>query len=166
MQASAASTKTKSPETRELARRLAGFFRYATHFNLGDLLPEIAEFELSFTQLKALTVLDQRDEELSVNLLADSLGLSMGATSRLVDGLVKRGLVERGEDPDDRRVRRVRLTPTGRRTMEKVAAVRVAGMERMLEGFSEQQRGKLAAALDVILESEDVRRFCPRRRSA
>jgi DNA-binding MarR family transcriptional regulator len=166
MQASPGTAIGRSPETRELARQLAGFFRYATHVNLGDLLPEITELELSITQLKALSVLDTRDDDLSVNLLADSLGLSMPATSRMVEGLFKRGLVERGEDPLDRRVKRVLLTPSGRRTIEKVAAVRVAGMERMLESFTEEQREKLAAALGAILESDEIRRFCPRRRSS
>jgi DNA-binding MarR family transcriptional regulator len=164
MQASSGTTRSRSRETRELARQLAGFFRYATHVNLGDLLPEITELELSFTQLKALSVLDQRDEELSVNLLAESLGLSMAATSRMVEGLFKRGLVERGEDRLDRRVKRVRPTAAGRRTIEKVAAARVAGMERVLESFDEEQRDKLAAALEVILEKDEIRRFCPRRR--
>jgi DNA-binding MarR family transcriptional regulator len=166
MQASPGTAIGRSPETRELARQLAGFFRYATHVNLGDLLPEITELELSITHLKALSVLDTRDDDLSVNLLADSLGLSMAATSRMVEGLFKRGLVERGEDPLDRRVKRVLLTPSGRRTIEKVAAVRVAGMERMLESFTEEQREKLAAALGAILESDEIRRFCPRRRSS
>jgi DNA-binding MarR family transcriptional regulator len=165
VQAFSGTTRSRSPETRQLARQLAGFFRYATHVNLGDLLPEITELELSFTQLKALSVLDERDDELSVNLLAESLGLSMAATSRMVDGLFKRGLVERGEDPVDRRVKRVRLTPAGRRTIEKVAAVRIAGMERMLESFTDEQRNKLAAALEVIVEIDEVRRFCPRGRS-
>jgi DNA-binding MarR family transcriptional regulator len=166
MQASSGTAIGRSPETRELARQLAGFFRYATHVNLGDLLPEITELELSITQLKALSVLDTRDDDLSVNLLADSLGLSMAATSRMVEGLFKRGLVERGEDPIDRRVKRVLLTPSGRRTIEKVAAVRVAGMERMLESFTDEQREKLAAALEVIVEIDGVRRFCPAKRSS
>jgi DNA-binding MarR family transcriptional regulator len=167
MQASSrAATRSRSPETRELARQLAGFFRYATHVHLGDLLPAIAELELSLTQLKALSLLDTREDELSVNVLAESLGLSMAATSRMVDGLFKRGLVERDEDPLDRRVKRVQLTPAGRKTIEKVAAVRVSGMERMLESFSDEQRDKLAAALEVILETDEVRRFYPRRRSS
>jgi DNA-binding MarR family transcriptional regulator len=166
MQASSGLAKTRSSETRELARQLAGFFRYATHLNLGDVLPQITELELSFTQLKALSVLDQREDDLSVNVLAESLGLSMAATSRLVEGLFKRGLVERGEDRLDRRIRRVGLTSAGRRMVEKVAAVRVAGMERMLEGFTAEQRQKLAAALEVIVENDEIRRFCPRRRSS
>jgi DNA-binding MarR family transcriptional regulator len=166
MQAFSGTTSPSAAETRELARQLAGFFRYATHVNLGDLLPEITELELSLSQLKALSVLDERDEDLPINLLAESLGLSMGATSRLVDSLFKRGLVDRGEDRADRRVRRVTLTAAGRKTVEKVAAVRIAGMERMLEKFSHEQREKLAAALEVILESDEIRRFCPRRRSS
>jgi DNA-binding MarR family transcriptional regulator len=164
VQASRGTIAAKAPETRELARQLAGFLRYATHVNLGDFLPEITELELSLTQLKALSVLDERDEDLPINLLADSLGLSMAATSRLVDSLFKRGLIERSEDRVDRRVKRVDLTAAGRRTVAKVAAARVTAMERMLKSFSDEQRDKLAVALDAIFESDEIRRFCPRRR--
>ncbi|MDP9845987.1 MarR family winged helix-turn-helix transcriptional regulator [Streptosporangium lutulentum] len=40
-------------------------------------------------------------------------GTHWSATSRLVDRLVRRGLVDRHEDPGDRRVRRIALTKDG-----------------------------------------------------
>jgi DNA-binding MarR family transcriptional regulator len=128
--------------------------------NNRDFLPEISELDLSLTQLKGLSVLDDHaDEALSVKALAERLGLSLAATSRSVDGLVKRKLIERDEDPDDRRVRRVRLTARGRRTVERLVEIRIAALERLVESFDDEQREKLADALDSILEHEDVRRF-------
>ena len=128
--------------------------------NNRDFLPEISELDLSLTQLKGLSVLDEHVEEaLSVKALSERLGLSLAATSRSVDGLVKRKLIERDEDPDDRRVRRVRLTARGRRTVERLVEIRIAALERLVESFDDEQREKLADALDSILEHEDVRRF-------
>ena len=72
----------------------------------------IGELELSFTQIKALCALEG-DEECSVKALAESMGVSLAAMSRAVDGLFERGLVSREEDPSDRRQKRVRLTSAG-----------------------------------------------------
>src|SRR5437899_13006374 len=74
----------------------------------------IAELDLSFTQLKALCALEMDGDERSVKALADSLGVSLPAMSRAVDGLFDRGFVDRREDPVDRRVRRLRLPGAGR----------------------------------------------------
>lgn len=128
--------------------------------NNRDFLPEISELDLSLTQLKGLSVLDEHVEEaLSVKALSERLGLSLAATSRSVDGLVKRKLIERDEDPDDRRVRLVRLSARGRRTVERLVEIRIAALERLVDGFDDDQREKLAEALDSIIEHEDVRRF-------
>ena len=74
----------------------------------------IAELDLSFTQIKALCALETDGEERSVKALAESLGVSLPAMSRAVDGLFERGFVGREEDPGDRRMKRVRLTDAGR----------------------------------------------------
>jgi DNA-binding MarR family transcriptional regulator len=151
-------------EVRELARQLAGLFHCMANANNRDFLPEISELDLSLTQLKALAVLDERADALSVKDLSECLGLSLAATSRAVDGLVKRKLVEREEDPTDRRVRRVGLTARGRRIVERLIAIRIASLERLIESFNDEQRDKLADALDSILEHEGVRRFYRRGR--
>src|SRR3954449_4131056 len=71
---------------------------------------QLGELRLGFTQLAALYVLAD-GKTTTVADLADALGRSPSATSRLVDGLVKRRLVERHAEEDDRRQRSVWLTP-------------------------------------------------------
>jgi DNA-binding MarR family transcriptional regulator len=73
---------------------------------------QLGELRLGFTQLAALYVLaDGRTT--TVSDLADALGRSPSATSRLVDGLVRRRLVERRPETEDRRQRTLRLTQRG-----------------------------------------------------
>ena len=128
--------------------------------NNRDFLPEISELDLSLTQLKGLSVLDEHAEEaLSVKALSERLGLSLAATSRSVDGLVKRKLIERDEDPDDRRVRRVRLTARAAGPSSAWSRSGSPHSSASSESFDDEQREKLADALDSILEHEDVRRF-------
>ncbi len=49
----------------------------------------IAELDLSFTQIKALCALELDGVDRSVKALADSLGVSLAAMSRAVDGLYR-----------------------------------------------------------------------------
>src|SRR3954447_10543163 len=54
-------------------------------------------------------------EEPSVSRLAELLGVTKQATSRLVDDMVTLGFLERSDLPGDRRQKRLRPTPAGER---------------------------------------------------
>ncbi len=73
---------------------------------------QLGELRLGFTQLAALYLLADPGTT-TVADLADALGRSPSATSRLVDGLVGRRLVERRQEEDDRRQRSLWLTQRG-----------------------------------------------------
>ena len=84
---------------------------------------QLGELRLGFTQLAALYVLAD-GSTLTVGELAESIGRSPSATSRLVDGLVRRRLVERHEEPEDRRQRTLRLTQRGHAVLRVVDRAR------------------------------------------
>ncbi|MBI4289835.1 MAG: MarR family transcriptional regulator [Chloroflexi bacterium] len=65
--------------------------------------------------------------------LSRRLMVSKPTATVVVDGLVKRGLVERGAGPDDRRQVTLRLTPAGRRVCE---AHRQAVEQRLCRAFA------------------------------
>ena len=73
---------------------------------------QLGELGLGFTQLAALYALADSGT-MTVADLADALGRSPSATSRLVDGLVGRQLLERNQDSEDRRQRTLVLTGRG-----------------------------------------------------
>jgi DNA-binding MarR family transcriptional regulator len=73
---------------------------------------QLGEERLGFTQLAALYVLADAGTT-TIGDLADVLGRSPSATSRLADALVRRRLVERRSEADDRRQRSLVLTPRG-----------------------------------------------------
>ncbi|GAA3262202.1 MarR family winged helix-turn-helix transcriptional regulator [Nonomuraea helvata] len=52
--------------------------------------------------------------------LAHHLGVSLGTVTGIVDRLVAQGLATRHEDPQDRRVRRVELSPAGTALIEEI----------------------------------------------
>jgi DNA-binding MarR family transcriptional regulator len=73
---------------------------------------QLGSLDLGFTQLAALYAAAGAPT-LTVGDLADLLGRSPSATSRIVAGLVDKGLLERSEEPVDRRQRVLALTPEG-----------------------------------------------------
>ena len=67
----------------------------------GSAIRVIDESGLTFTQMKVLmTLAGAREQAPSLKPVAEGLGLSLPSASRAVDGLVKRALVARTEDPD------------------------------------------------------------------
>ena len=129
------------------------------HTHGRDVMQLAHEFELSFSQMKALHYLhDQPD--LSVKALGEQLGLSMAAMSRAADEIVQRGLVDRSEDPSDRRIKRLRLTDRGHELVQKLREARMAGFEQFVATLSPEERTQLAKAIEPILARDDLVAFC------
>ncbi len=124
-----------------------------------DLMHLCHEFELSFTQMKALHWLHEEDA-VSVKRLGETLGLSLAAMSRAADELVQRGLVDRTEDTSDRRIKRLKLTSSGRKLVQRMRELRHAGFQQFVDSLSAKEQAQLAKALDPILARDDVVAFC------
>ncbi len=101
---------------------------------------QLGELNLGFTQLAALYVLAE-GATTTVADLADTIGRSPSATSRLIDGLVRRRLVERRREADDRRQRSVWLTPRGHAVLRIVDRARA---EQFLAAMRPMPRGERA----------------------
>jgi DNA-binding MarR family transcriptional regulator len=69
---------------------------------------------LTMQQLKVLTLIAVEQDRATGHDLAETMGVSVATMSGLVDRLVEHGMVRRRDDPDDRRIRRLSLTPDGR----------------------------------------------------
>lgn len=90
----------------------------------------------------------------SLKSIGAELGLTAPATSRLVDSLVERGLVERTEDPNDRRIRHVSLTAEGREFAGRLIKHRLETLVAFAESLDEEQLAALTEAFNT-LESHD-----------
>ena len=145
-----------------LARQLVGFVRFAWSGSDSEFTREVAEQDLSFSQLKTLLLIGEQAGTLSVKEVAERLGISLPTASRAVDSLVRRGLAERAEDPVDRRQKQVRISRKGERLMERLVAARIRSFKSLLDGFTATERRKLGDALDEILARPEIARLCPR----
>ncbi|MFL6047234.1 MAG: MarR family winged helix-turn-helix transcriptional regulator [Propionibacteriaceae bacterium] len=96
-----------------LERIQDGFERRA----LSTMAEPLISTPLTMQQLKVLTMIAIDPERATGHELAAQLKVSVATMSGLVDRLVEHGMVTRGEDPTDRRVRPLSVTPEGNATI-------------------------------------------------
>jgi MarR family transcriptional regulator, transcriptional regulator for hemolysin len=82
--------------------------------------------------------------------LADTLDLQPITLTRLIDRLCDNGLIERRSDPEDRRVKRLYLTPGARPVLDGLAEIGQDLMATVLEGIETAAREQLLEQLLVI----------------
>jgi len=82
--------------------------------------PEVAELNLTLAQLKATYVVAAAGS-IRMGSLAVQLGTALSTTSGVVDRLVQLGLLERLEEPSDRRQVLVRATKVARQQLESMS---------------------------------------------
>ena len=103
---------------------------------------------LSVRQMEALAALNRlmtdRHEGIPLKTLAHHLRMSVPSTSLLVDGMVKKGLFDRKENPRDRRSLCIRLSEEGESKFHQLHN----GMKKRLE------------SLFSFLPEEDTENFC------
>jgi DNA-binding MarR family transcriptional regulator len=136
--------------SKELAGELLDLWHHLMKGSSRQLYGVIAELDISITQMKTLHALDECADEVSVKELADRLGLSLPGASRMVDGLLRRGWLERREDPADRRMKRVGITPDGRKVIDRIETARLAGLENYAASLTPEQRARLSSALSDL----------------
>jgi DNA-binding MarR family transcriptional regulator len=150
-----ANTVAASTDRESLSRDMAALASYLMRTANVGTFNMIAELDLSFTQIKALCALDADGEERSVKALAESLGVSLAAMSRAVDGLFERGFVRRDEDAADRRMKRVGLTDAGRAVPQALNEGRLSALQELMSSLTDEEAVALQDALDLILQRRD-----------
>ena len=92
---------------------------------------------LSRTQLEILFHLAKQSQTTSE--LAVQLALTQGAVTQTVDTLVRRDLVARHPDQNDRRVVRLELTAEGHKLMDHLVELKRRRLRALLGSLSEQE---------------------------
>ena len=94
-----------------------------------------------------------RFEGLKQTELAEMLDLQPITLTRLLDGLANNGLIERRPDPDDRRAKRLFLTPAARPLLERLTALGEGLMETALAGLEPSNVDALLGRLTTVKEN-------------
>jgi MarR family transcriptional regulator for hemolysin len=109
----------------------------------------LSDHGLSYATAIPLLLLSRQGESVRQGVLADELGIEGPSLVRLIDLLQAEGLVERREDPTDRRAKTLHLTTTGEVKVEEINRVlrrvranmlRDVGSEELAVTFETLQR--------------------------
>jgi DNA-binding MarR family transcriptional regulator len=104
-------------------------------------------FDTTLPRFDYLAQLERHPNGLRMNALSRYLMVTGGNVTGLTDQLVAEGLVERIDDPDDRRALIVKLTAAGRRQFLRMAEQHEAWLVEMFDGFDAAQKDALYEAL-------------------
>lgn len=111
----------------------------------------LAELDVGVAEWVLLRELFDR-ADLSPSEIADALGMTRGAISKLEDRLAARALIVRTADAADRRSHRLGLSAEGRLLVPRLAALADASDEEFFGDLDEATRAELLRALRVLAE--------------
>jgi DNA-binding MarR family transcriptional regulator len=136
--------------------------RSITQVRLHERLLRSAGVRLDRAGATLLFKLSAQGDALRVTDLAEILGVDTPTVTRKVQQLEREGMVIRQTDPDDGRASRIRLTPAGRRTIERVRRARRTWLERLLQEWGDDDLSALADLLgrfaaDLERDLDDAR---------
>ena len=104
---------------------------------------------LSAPRLSALSVVIYRGP-ISLTELAKAEGVTAPTMTRLVQALVKSGLVEKTVNETDNRVLQLRPTESGRRTLDIARAQRLAAMRELLDRLTPEEAAAVERAVSTL----------------
>jgi MarR family transcriptional regulator, transcriptional regulator for hemolysin len=111
-----------------------------------------SQFGITRAQWVLLARLD-RFEGLKQSELAEMLDLQPITVTRLLDRLCNSGLIERRADPNDRRAKRLFLTPAARPLLERLGDLGEEVMATALAGVAPESVERMVAQLATVKEN-------------
>lgn len=119
-------------------RSMHGYIHYAREKNL------------SRSMIGTLFHLSHRDHA-GVTDLGEHLGVSSAAASQMLEHLAEEGLIQRTEDPDDRRMKKISLTEKGYQVKKDSVSARLGWLEELTESFSDKEKVQITTAIELII---------------
>ncbi len=110
------------------------------------------ELDVTMPQMKVLMLLREHGA-LRVGVLARHLNVSTPTITGIVDRLVRQSLVERADDPSDRRLVLNGLTDKGVEAMERLAHRSDIELQRMVGSLSAEEQAEIARSLKRLNEA-------------
>ena len=136
----------------QFSQSLRGWMDTFIHRSMHDSARFVKASGFSMPQFFLLMHLHRRGH-CGISDLSEHLEITNAATSQLVEKLVQAGLLERAEDPHDRRAKQVSLTPAGEEIVTKAIAERSRWVDELAEALTAEEKAKIAEVLEVLNKS-------------
>ena len=108
------------------------------------------QFATTLPRFDLMAQLERHRDGLKMNELSRLLMVTGGNVTAIVDQLEKEGLVERMDEPDDRRAFRIRLTRAGDKTFADMARAHEEWVVELLGGLTRREHEELLRLLAKV----------------
>lgn len=139
-------------DRRRIARSLSQLRRNVIRDFAFRIVRAFGDDDISLPQLATMLLLDEVGAQ-TIKGVAELLGRSLSATSRLLDHLVMRGLVDRREDEHDRRVKRVAITARGRQFIGAIEQQRAGIQIAAMDLLTPEERADAIRGMELVVEA-------------
>jgi DNA-binding MarR family transcriptional regulator len=116
------------------------------------LWQKASDLDLTYAQSQVLFRLAEHPGS-HMGDVAKAFGVTLPAVTHIVDRLEEKGLVVRGDHPADRRVYVLDLTRAGRTLVDELEAIRLRGMERVLDRMAAADRRQVLTGLEALVDA-------------
>jgi DNA-binding MarR family transcriptional regulator len=138
--------------SKSLTEVLSEWTKVFMHRSGRDFKQFMDDTGLTFTQINLLMRI-LHGECLGVSDISKQMGFTRAAASQAVERLVQMGFLERREDPQDRRARRLQLTDAGRELIQKGIEARGKWIESITDSLTPEQQDMIISALTLLTEA-------------
>jgi DNA-binding MarR family transcriptional regulator len=107
------------------------------------------------TQMATLFMI-HRKESNSISDIGDELGITHAAASQMLERLVQMHLIQRTEDPHDRRFKQILLTDQGYQALQESIKARESWFVDLANTLSVSEQGQVVAALNILIEKANL----------
>jgi DNA-binding MarR family transcriptional regulator len=114
--------------------------------------PEWLASDMTVAQLRVLLSLYSEGPS-RMGSIASAIGTTLSTTTGTVDILVKKGLVVRGDDPEDRRLVICELSPQGQEIINLMWVLGQQQMKKLLQGLSLEELQKADEVAEILLRN-------------
>jgi DNA-binding MarR family transcriptional regulator len=122
------------------------------HRSMSDWSRYVKTTGLSLPQFSVLMQLHYKGR-CGISDVSDRMDITAAAASQLVDRLVVGGLVQRAEDPHDRRAKQIALTAKGEALIASSIEERLRWVEQLAMTLSHQEQQEVAQALQTLIDA-------------
>jgi DNA-binding MarR family transcriptional regulator len=110
------------------------------------------QFGTTLARFDLMAQLDRHPQGLKMGELSKLLMVTGGNVTGLVDRLTDEGLIERRDDPSDRRAYFVRLTRKGQTLFDEIAGMHEQWVIALFQGLNKAQQNQLNVLLGKFRE--------------
>lgn len=149
-------SKSQHRSVSRLEDHVGYWLRFVSNHVSASFARRLEKLDISVSEWVALRKLYDAPIWTSPSALAEALGMTRGAVSRLVERLVQKDLVERQASRGDGRAQQIRLSSVGQKLLPRLAAIADANDDAFFGDLPENTRAALIALMRQIAEDSEL----------